>query len=652
MNITHIEAPPKSADVPLSVMSLGLSSHIRNCWEEALSTKQELTERLLRCERQRRGEYDPEMRMLIEEQGGASVFMMLSDVKCRAAEAWIKDVMLSADRTWTLAPTSEPSVPNELRDAIVNTVMTEAMQAAGAGMGATPAVIGIRINEVYDEVLTKISEKTKEATAKMTRKMDDILEEAKWPEVVGDLVYDFVTYPFSVIKGPVVRRRRQLTWSKDFKPVVKDVVALDFERVSPYDLFWSPNATSPQDAAYIIERIKPTRSAVAGMKGLPNVNDEMVDRVLDQYGRGGLREWTYSETEQATLKGMSSIAAHSGDLIEGISFWGSVSGASLTEWGMKGLDPHKEYEINAWQFGQHTVLCKMNPDPLGRRPYSKRCWEDIPGAFAGMALPELMRDVQSMCNAAARALANNMALASGPMVEINIDRLAKGEEVSELHPLKIFQTTSDRSGSGQSAIRFNQPEMNAGPLLEVYTYFQKIADEVTGVPNYIYGSSAASGAGRTAAGLSMLMENAAKGIKGAILSLDRSFTDVLTRLYNHLMIYDKEPSIKSDAQIVATGVVATLMKDQIQARRAEFLAAVSNPVDLQIVTPDRRAYLLREQAKTLNLDIDKLVPKPEEMQRKQQMEQMQQQAMAQQQAMPQQGPPQQGMPQAPPGAMG
>lgn len=648
MRFTTIETPPKSTDVPTTVITFGLSNYIKACWDEAQSTKQELTERLLRCERQRRGEYDPDMAALIEEQGGSNVYMMLTDVKSRAAEAWIKDVLLSADRTWTLSATSEPSVPDEMRDAVVNTAMVEAMQAAQMGLQPNQAVIGLRINEIYDEVRQKISEDTKTRTENMTRRMDDILEEAKWPEVVGDLIYDFVTYPFAILKGPVVRRRRQLTWGKDFKPVVKDVVALDFERVSPYDVFWSPNATNPQDALYFIERIKMTRAALAALKGVPNVNEEMVDRVLDQYGRGGLRQWTYSDTEQATLKGMSSIAAHSGDLIEGISFWGSVSGSMLIEWGMKGVDPYREYEINAWQFGQHTVLCRLNPDPLGRRPYSKRCWEDIPGAFAGKALPELMRDVQSMCNAAARALANNMALASGPMVEVNIDRLAKGEEVTELYPMKIYQTTSDRSGSGQPAIRFNQPDMNSAPLLEVYTYFQKIADEVTGVPNYVYGSSAVSGAGRTAAGLSMLMENAAKGIKGAILSLDRAFTDVLTRLYNHLMIYDKDPSIKADAQIVATGVVATLMKDQIQTRRAEFLAAVSNPVDLQIVTPDRRAYLLREQAKTLNLDVDKLVPTPEELKRQQQLQQMQQQAMAEQQAMGQMA--QQGGP--PQGAMG
>lgn len=621
---------PKPQDLPDSVV-LSLASYIKQCFEEAKTTKQTLTERLLRCERQRRGEYDPHIQASIDEQGGSDIYMMLSDVKCRAAESWIKDVMLSADRTWTLAPTAEPSVPDEFRDAIIETVTVEAMQVQQAGMAVNPSAIGIRMEEVYDEVRKRINEKTKESISRMITRMDDVMEEAKWPATMSEVIYDFTTYPFVILKGPVVRRRRQLSWSKSFKPIVEDVIAVDFERVSPYDAFWSPNATGPNDGSYFIERIKLTRGALAGLRGLPDVHDEALNEALDAYGRGGLREFLYSDTEQATLKGKSAIAAHSSDLIEGISFWGSVSGSMLQEWGMKNVDPYEEYEVNAWQFGQFVVRCKLNPDPLGRRPYSKECWESIPGAFAGKALPELMRDVQSMCNAAARALANNMGLASGPQVEVSVDRLAKGEEVTSLMPWRTWQTNSDRSGSGQPAVRFYQPDMNAATLLEVYTYFQKVADEVTGVPNYVYGSSAVSGAGRTAAGLSMLMENAAKGIKSAILSLDRAITDTLTRLYNHLMLYEKDPSIKSDAQVVATGVVATLMKDQIQARRAEFLAAVSNPVDMQIVTPDRRAYLLREQAKNLNLDVDKLVPTPEEIQ--QQIAQaQQQQAMAQMQA--------------------
>lgn len=627
---------PKAEDILPAAMP-GLAAYIRSCYQEAKDSKQDLTERLLRCERQRRGEYDPEKLMQIREQGGTDLFMMLTDVKCRAAESWMKDVMLSADRTWSLSPTAEPNVPDELREGIIQTVTIEAMEVQSAGMGVNPQVIGIRMTEVYDAVQKRIKEAAAEASLNMTKRMDDILQDANWAGTVAALVYDFTTYPFCVMKGPIVRRRRQLKWSKNWKPIVEDIVALDFERISPYDVFWSPNATSPQEG-YFIERIKMTRSALADLRGLPNVNNDAVENALDSYGRGGLREFLYSDSEQATLKGMSSIAAHSSDLIEGISFWGSVSGEMLREWGMADVDPYKEYEVNAWQFGEYTVLCRINPDPLGRRPYSKESWESIPGAFAGKGLPELMRDVQSMCNAAARALANNMGIASGPQVEVQVDRIAKGEDITDLVPWKLWQTTTDRTGGGQPAIRFWQPDMKAQELMAVYQYFQKVADEVTGVPNYVYGSSQVAGAGRTAAGLSMLMENAAKGIKNAILSFDRACVDTLKRLYNHLMIYDKDPAIKADVQIVATGVVGTLMKDQIQIRRQEFLAATLNPVDTQIVTPDKRAYLLREQAKLLNIDPEKVVPDPEMLKAKMEEAQKMQQQMAMMQQMQQPQP--------------
>jgi hypothetical protein len=619
---------PTATDVPVRLLP-ELSGHIKTCWEEAKDARQVITERLLRCERQRRGEYDPDKLAEIKDQGGTEIYMMLTDVKCRAAESWIKDVMLSADRTWGMSPTTEPSIPIDLREGVIETVVQEAIEAQAAGMELNPGVIELRLDEVYEEVKKKINDAAREATDRMVSRMDDILEESRWEKVVAELITDFTTYPYCVLKGPIVRRKRQLKWSKTFKPIVEDVIGTDFERVNPYDCYWSPNATSPQDG-YFFERIKMTRAALSAMIGMPNVNNDQVKLALDAYGTGGLREYLYSDTEQTMLKGRSSIATSSTDIIEGLNFWGSVSGQMLKEWGMKNVDPYMEYEVNAWMFGPYVILCKLNPDPLGQRPYSKECWETIPGAFAGKALPELMRDVASMSNAAARALANNMSLASGPQAEVNVDRLAKGEELTDLVPWRIWQTTSDKTGSGQPAVRFFQPNMNAEALLSVYTYFQKVADEVTGVPNYVYGSSAVSGAGRTASGLSMLMENAAKGIKTAILALDNGIGEALTRLYNHLMIYDKDPSIKADAQIVATGVVATLMKDQIQARRSEFLAATLNPIDAQIITPDRRAHLLREQAKTLNVDVDKVVPDGDQI--KQQMaEQLQMQQMQQMQ---------------------
>ena len=609
---------------------LSLASYVRKCYEEAKSAKSDITERLLRCERQRRGEYDPDKLALIRDTGGSDIFMMLTDIKCRAAESWIKDVMLSAgEKSWSLTPTKEPDVPNELRDEVIETVVIEAAEAEMQGEAVNPQVINIRMGEIYEEVKKRLKHEVEEAAMKMENRILDKLQEAKFNAVVGENVYDFVTFPTTFVKGPIVRKRKKLGWGKNWTPKVEEVIAEDFERVSPYDIFPSPNAVTTQDG-YLIQRHQLTRADLEAMRTAPQFDEDAIEQVLIDYGERGVQETMQSDSERNLLQGRNNTLVGT-EIIEAIEFWGPVSGRMLQEWGMDNVEEFKEYEVNVWLCGNYVMKAALNVDPLGRRPYSKASWESIPGAFWGLALPEMMRDVQTVCNAAARALANNMGIASGPQVEVSVDRLPDGEDLTNMYPWKIWQTTSDRTGGGQRAVNFFQPNMNAETLLNVYQYFQKVADEVTGVPNYVYGSTNVSGAGRTASGLSMLMENAAKGIKQAILSLDGAVSEILQRLYDHIMIYDPDDSIKGDMQIIPAGVVGTLLKESVQARRNEFLQMTANPVDIQIMGPAGRAALLREAAKVLNMDVDKLIPSPEDIKEQQQQAALQQQLMMAQQ---------------------
>jgi hypothetical protein len=591
---------------------LSLSAYIDKCYQEAKSAKADITERLLKCERQRRGEYDPDKLAQIRQTGGADIYMMLTDIKCRAAESWIKDVMLSTgQQTWSLSPTVEPSLPSEMREGVIETVVMEADAVQQQGMAIDPRAIDVRMKELYEAVTKAINDKAKDASSKMERRMHDKLVEAGWSDTQAELIYDFVTFPAAILKGPVVKKKRALKWGRNFKPEVFEDIAESFERVSPYDIFPSPNAVNCQDG-YIIQRHQLTRADLSGLLGTPGYNDDAIKAALEQYGRSGMQFMEQSDTERNLLEGRNNSLVGT-EIIDSIEFWGSVSGSMLIEWGLtKDVEPEGEYEVNCWKVGSHVIKAIKNSDPLGRRPYSKASWEAIPGAFWGVALPEVMRDVQIICNGAARALSNNMGIASGPQVEVSIDRLPDGENLTQMYPWKIWQTTSDRTGGGQPAVRFFQPNMNAETLMNVMQYFQRVADEVTGVPNYVYGSTSVSGAGRTASGLSMLMENAAKGIKQAILSLDKAMSEMLTRLYDHLMIYDDDVSIKGDMQIVASGVVGTLLKETMMARRNEFMQMTANPFDLQIIGAAGRAELLRQAANGLNIDVDKIVPKPEE----------------------------------------
>jgi len=619
-----------------------LAAHVNDCWSRAKFAKTEITERLLQCERQRRGVYDPDKAMDIARTGGSDIYMRITDVKSRAAANWINDVMISGGRrAFQLDPSKEPELPPEISAGIVDLVRMEMQAFVEAGGEVHPEAFRVRMEQVQDEIMDKMREEAKLKAFRMENKIEDQLNEGGFDAAFREFVDDFVTYPTAILKGPVIRRKKVMRWGPNYKPIILTDFSRKIERVSPHDAFPSPNSSTIHDG-YFIERHRLTRAALESMKGTPGYSNDDIDQVLERFGDTGFRQWLMGDQERDRLEGKPHSRLYTKDVIEAVEYWGSVSGKMLMEWGYKEkrLDRHKEYEANIWVIGPFVIKAILNPDPLGARPYEIAQWVPIPGSFWGTALPEQMRDVQTLCNASARSLANNMGIASGPQAEIHVDRLPDGEDVTSMFPWKIWQTTSDRTGGGQPAVRFFQPNMNAQELMAVYQYFSKQADEVTGIPSYVYGNSASGGAGRTASGLSMLMDNAAKGIKSAISSIDAVVSSLVSRLYVHNMIYDSDTSCKGDFKVVAKGAMGLVAKEQLQVRRNEFLQATANPVDLQIIGSQGRAYLLREVAKTLQMDTDKLVPTTEQIEFRQEQQQAMQMAMqAQQASMPQQQAP-------------
>ena len=588
-----------------------IAGHINSCWTKAKMAKQQITDRLLACERQRRGVYDPDRAADIAEQGGSDIYMMITDVKCNAARSWIQDVMLQNDRPFDLVPANEPEIPPEVKLSIVDFVRLEAEQYVMAGAQLHPEAFRLRVSEVNDAIRMRVSQEAKASAERMARVIEDQMDQGGYHRSMQDFIDDFVTFPTAILKGPSVRRKKMMKWGPGFTPIVVEDFARDVERVSPYDIFPGPNSRGVDDS-YLIQRHRLSLKTLESMRGVPGYRDDQIDQVIARHGHSGFRYFEYGDQQRDNLQGKPHSMIHNTDMIEAIEFWGPVMGDLLIEWGMTGIDPGSVYEINAWQIGAFTIKVVINPDPLGQRPYEIASWRPIPAAFWGMALPEVMRDVQTMCNASARSLANNMGIGSGPQVDVSVDRLADGEEVSQMYPWKIWQTTSDKTGGGQPAVRFFMPEMKAAELMGIYREFAKQADEVTGIPNYIYGSSNVAGAGRTASGLSMLMDNAAKGIKSAIMTIDKVVEMVANRYYIHNMMFNPDPHIKGDFMVVAKGSLGLIAKEQIQVRRNEFLNLVLNsPVALQVVGPEGVAYLMREAAKTLQMDTDKLVPSVE-----------------------------------------
>lgn len=595
----------------------GLAGALKSKWEMSRFARNSTEERIIDGLRRRNGEYSPDKLASIRAQGGSEIFMMLTSIKCRAAEAWIEDVLFPAgDKPWSLSSTPEPELPGELVEAIAQRVIAEAQQwEQEMGQYLPPQALQERAAEVRDQLLKKIQEQADAIAARMETKIDDQTLQGGWEKALREVIKDLVTFPAGILKGPTVRRRKTLEWVPDeaqgFVPKAGTDFQLEWARVAPFDFYPSPSSKGINDG-YFFERHRLRRADLVAMKGVPGYNDGAIDLVLDQYGRGGLRQWLWRDQERAQLEGRPNEWLHNDDTIDAVQYWGSASGHILMDWGMdpsKIKNPNEEYEIEAWLIGSFVIRAVINEHPLGHRPYDRVCFEEIPGAFWGKGVPEIMADLQDICNAAARSLVNNMAIASGPQVEVHTDRIPIGENITAIAPWRIWQTLSDpHGGSRNPAVNFHDIPSNAPELLKVFEHFSSLADEYTGIPKYAYGEGGSGGAAGTASGLSMLMSSAARGIKAVIANLDGPIEGSIRRTYVFNMLYDKDPSIKGDLKVDAKGSTSLIAKEQQMVRRNEFLQQTNNPVDMSIIGAEGRAAMLREHVKSFDMPVDDVVP--------------------------------------------
>lgn len=617
-----------------------LAAHIKTCWTAARTAKQNtVEERMLRCLRQKRGEYDPEILDEIKKTGGSDIYMNLSSVKARAAASWLRDVLLGnrKEKPWTIDPTPIPELSDEIKNYVKQEALDEAVKIEMSGAQVVDAKIMREIvKRSKERAVQEMLEEAREAAERMEVKMEDQLVEGGFQAALSEFIDDLTVFPTAIMKGPVIRKRPKLKYDEAGNVTVENALKLEWERVDPFMVYPSPSASSVDDGD-IIERHKLRRSDLNALKGVPGYKDAAIDAVIDEFGRGGLKDWIWIDTAKAIAEGKSTVHIMSEpDTIEALQYWGSVQGKLLKEWGLEDVtDETAEYNVEAWLIGTWVIKAVLNPDPLARKPYYKASYEEVPGAWWGNSVMDLVRPSQTVCNAAARALVNNMGISSGPQVVVNVDRLPPGENITQLYPWKIHQVTSDPFGSTAPPMDFFVPPSLAGELMQVYERFEVLADSYSGIPRYMVGESRGSGGAlSTASGASMMIQNAGKAMKQVVAYVDVNVLQPLVeRLFQHNMRYSDDPDLKGDVNIVAHGANALMVKEQVQVRRNELLQiALTSPIVHGIVGDVGIAELLREGADGLEMDTDKIIPPIPVLRAKEAAAQMMQMQMAQAQA--------------------
>ena len=550
----------------------------------------------------------------------------------------------------------------------------------GAGMGSgmppppppPPLPDPNTVRDTYNLMVEDARDQAKRKAAEQAKVAEDKLQEhlaqGGFYTALAEFLVDLPLFPYACIKGPTVRIKTQVKWTKDqapwsaqpqqpalpppsnsnlpspqqftqesnqppkrpqlARPIVQDVPMMCWERVSPFDVYWTPGVSDIGDAN-VIQRSRLTRSEINDLLDLPGFITDEVRAVLDEYGRGGLVDnWDQTDAERAILESREDPRFNQSGLIACLEFQGNAQGRYLLDIGMDPSqipDPLRDYFVDAWLIGRHIIKVQLSPSPRKRHQYYITSFEKVPGNPCGNGLPDLLADIASVANATLRALVNNLSISSGPQAVINDDRLSDGEDGENMYPWKRWHVKSDPFGNNtEKAVEFFSPASNSQELLNVYMAFSNLADEHSAIPKFMTGSPPQGGLGRTASGLSMLMQNSSKILQTVAANIDRDVIEpVLNSLLDMVMLTDDTGLLTGEEKVRVLGVQVAQQRETQRARQLEFLQITGNPIDMQIIGPKGRAQVLRNVASEIGLPGENIVPTDEQMDEKQkQAEQM------------------------------
>ena len=578
-------------------------------------------ERWLKAYRNYRGLYSPEVQFTETEK--SRVFIKVTKTKTLAAYGQIVDVLFANQRfPLSVEPTElpegvvadvhfDPKEPEQLRS---ETALSSPYGFAGDGMdfpaGATSQTLQEKLG-VLENKLEPVADKLKEgpgktptaiafspamiAAKKMQKKIHDQLEESGASKHLRNAAFEMALFGTGVMKGPFAIDKEYPNWGDDgeYDPLFKTIPQVN--HVSVWNFYPDPDANNMDEAQYVVERHKMSRTQLRGLKNRPYFRKDVIDEVISIGENYTKQYWENDLIDYAPEHGV--------ERFEVLEYWGMVDTELLEEQEIqipKELQEFDELQANVWICNGKLLRMVLNPFKPAKIPYSAAPYELNPYSFFGVGIAENMDDTQTLMNGFMRMAVDNAVLSGNLIVEVDETNLVPGQDLS-LYPGKVFRRQGGAPGQAIFGTKF--PNVSQENMM-LFDKARVLADESTGFPSFAHGQTGVQGVGRTASGISMLMNAAAGGTKTVIKNVD----DYLLRplgegFFRFNMQFDFDPEIKGDLEVKARGT-ESLMANEVRSQRLmQFLQIASNP---SLAPFAKFQYVIREIAKSMDLDPDKV----------------------------------------------
>ena len=605
-----------TADVNVS----GVIPFVMDRYQRAEDYRSNDEERWLRSYRNYRGLYGSDVQFTEAEK--SRVFIKVTKTKTLAAYGQIVDVLFAGNKF----PISiEPTVLPEgvAKDVSFDPKMPEQLQQGnemdspygfeGDGKelpaGATEKDLLERLGPLEEKLkdITGLKEeigKTPSAVTfspamiaakNMEKQIMDQLQESGATKQLRSTSFEMALFGTGVMKGPFAIDKEYPNWDEngEYSPIFKTVPSTS--HVSVWNFYPDPDAANMDEAQFIIERHKMSRTQLRGLKKRPYFRSNVIDEVIASGESYDKKYWEDDLSDYTADYGV--------ERFEVLEYWGMCDVDMLEENGAeipKELKEFDELQANIWISNGKLIRMVLNPFKPATIPYMAAPYELNPYSFFGVGLAENMDDTQTLMNGFMRMAVDNAVLSGNLLIEVDETNLVPGQDLS-VYPGKVFRRQGGAPGQAIFGTKF--PNVS-GENLQLFDKARQLADESTGLPSFSHGQTGVTGVGRTASGISMLMNAASGSIKTVIKNVDDYLLKPLGEgLFRFNMQFNFNPELRGDLEVKARGT-ESLMANEVRSQRLmQFLQVASNPA---LAPFAKFQYVIREIAKAMDLDPDKV----------------------------------------------
>ena len=616
--VSYIEDTEEDDSTDSSVGTI--VGYVQHRFAKAETARTGEEQRWIRAYRNYRGLYGPDVQFTSAEK--SRVFVKVTKTKVLAAYGQIVEVLFGANKfPISIDPTVLPegvteAVHLETEDTLKK--MNE-QQIPEAGFNETPEIQpGETLVDFRERLaglkskLAPVQEDLKEGEAesptqitfhpamiaakKMEKKIHDQLEESNARKELRTAAFECALFGTGIMKGPFAVDKEYPNWSEEgeYSPLIKTMPRCS--SVSLWNFYPDPDASNMDDAEYIIERHKMSRTQIRALKNRPFFRSNSIDTAVSM-GESYTKEWWEQAMEDDEQETRS-------ERFEVLEFWGFVDTDLLKEQNVdipEDMEDVDQVSVNIWVCNGQVLRLVLNPFTPSYIPYYAVPYEVNPYSFFGVGIAENMDDTQTLMNGFMRMAVDNAALSGNLIIEVDETNLVPGQDMS-VYPGKVFRRQGGAPGQALFGTKF--PNVS-NENMQLFDKARVLADESTGFPSFAHGQTGVSGVGRTASGISMLMSAANGSIRNVVKNVDDYLLSPLGKaFFNFNMQFDFDDDIKGDLEVKAQGT-ESLMANEVRSQRLmQFLQIAQNPA---LAPFSKMDYIIREIAKSMDLDPDKVV---------------------------------------------